>query len=130
MKSNRLPAVLFGAAFKTGNNNLMEKVIFENLLNFLRPLEVAVNGRKQGITKKKQNLPSARLLISKIELLKQFIDVVKQFNINLFENIENMSYRSMKENCEYSTKWKIVKKDIFKVWTSKSLNLNDFNVTD
>ncbi|KAF2898553.1 hypothetical protein ILUMI_07624 [Ignelater luminosus] len=98
-----------------------------------RPLEVAVEGKKQGITKKKQNTKSCRLQISKIELFRSFLTTIeKNRNLfNLFGNIKlsELQYGVAKSNAkEYQEMWTNLKLKHFKLWTVKDSALLQFVV--
>lgn len=99
-------------------------------LSIFRKVEVIVNGRRQGITKKKWNTPAGKLFISKRGLLEQYLDVVqvKYPEIGFELGIDvGISYKSAKNAATaYETAWKYTKSFIFKQWTTKPNNLNDF----
>lgn len=96
--------------------------------------QVAVGGKRQGVTKKKANTPSGRLSISKIELFRSYIDIVKKFNhkLNIYPSetdFEAMRYCDAKfGSAEYQNAWNILKKDYFHIWTYKPDHLNTFRI--
>ncbi|KAL4706612.1 hypothetical protein ACJJTC_009024, partial [Scirpophaga incertulas] len=85
--------------------------------------EVAVHGRKLGLTKKKAISPSNSLCITKYNLYKRFQHLILQKDLqNIFnlQSIENITYNEMKRKSHrYIEKWTIVKKNFFKTWTCK-----------
>ncbi|KAJ0178883.1 hypothetical protein K1T71_005658 [Dendrolimus kikuchii] len=87
--------------------------------------EVAVQGKKLGITKKGANSLNSSLGISKYNLYKTFFDI-----LNLDDNIRerivgnddtvNISYNNMKgKSKKYLENWLLVKEKVFKTWTVK-----------
>lgn len=103
-----------------------------------RPLEVAVAGKRQGVTKKKVNTPSGRLLISKKELFKKFLETVnyldKDLGVRVFEGAKSTSELTYHEakmlSTQYQSTWDELKKNYFRIWTSKSPELNRFRAND
>ncbi|XP_050306056.1 tRNA-specific adenosine deaminase 1 [Anthonomus grandis grandis] len=82
-------------------------------------LEVAVNGRRQGVTKK-QLLKKGNLTVCKSDIFKVFL---KKFDK------ENVSYKEAKESSRnYQNNWGILKES-FGAWTLKDPALLEFNVT-
>ncbi|XP_047022762.1 tRNA-specific adenosine deaminase 1 [Helicoverpa zea] len=88
-------------------------------------LEVAVQGRKLGVTVKKAISPACSLNISKYNLYKQFL---KTLNTNEElkqkicgqEQIESIPYNKMKKkSTRYYEKWLDVKEKFFRTWTVK-----------
>ena len=97
-------------------------------LNF-RKLEVAIEGKKQGVTKKNANTKKARLQISKIELYRIFLRIIQMYEINSLEisNLKTLSYFDMKHKAiEYRQNWNVVKCLAFKIWTKKDEKLLKF----
>lgn len=97
-------------------------------------MEVIVNGRRQGITKKKWNTAAGKLFISKRGLLEKYLDVVQvkypEIGIGIELGIEaGISYKFAKNAATaYKTAWTHTKQCIFKQWTTKPINVNDFVV--
>lgn len=94
-------------------------------------LEVAVNGKKQGVTKKKVNTKSGRLLISKLGLFRKYLEVVESnpdLEVNNDTNlIQSCTYLETKQNCEeYNDLWKDLKQKYFGSWTTKPEELLKF----
>lgn len=92
---------------------------------YFRPLEISVNGKKQGVTKKCRNKKEGRLLICKKELLTTFIELSSNLNV-LNDNLQLLCYKEIKNCCEYATVWNLVKLQIFCTWTKKDENLLNF----
>lgn len=92
--------------------------------------QVSVNGKLQGATKKK----GGHMKISKIELFRSYLDIVKKFNdkLNLFEanvDFNNLRYCDAKtKSMEYQQVWNDMKKDYFNVWTTKPSEINAFTI--
>ncbi|XP_052740520.1 tRNA-specific adenosine deaminase 1 isoform X2 [Bicyclus anynana] len=90
-----------------------------------RLFEVAVQGKKLGVTKKKANDLSSSLSISKYKLYKKFLELLNT-NKELKENIcgtepvENIPYNEMKRKAiQYQEQWSETKEVFFKSWTLK-----------
>lgn len=94
--------------------------------------EVCVAGKRQGITKKKANTRSARLLIAKIELFRLYIELIEELqNMNLIdsssEDIRQMKYHDVKcLSTEYQSQWREIKQKMFGVWSEKPKANNSF----
>ncbi|XP_075972007.1 adenosine deaminase, tRNA-specific 1 [Anticarsia gemmatalis] len=87
--------------------------------------EVAVQGKKLGVTKKKIHLPSSSLCISKYNIYRKFLNIVNS-NVELKQklceehDIESVPYNVMKmKSKRYFDKWLEVKTKFFKTWTVK-----------
>uniref|UniRef100_A0A1B6DCN8 tRNA-specific adenosine deaminase 1 n=1 Tax=Clastoptera arizonana TaxID=38151 RepID=A0A1B6DCN8_9HEMI len=86
-----------------------------------KPLEIGVEGRRQGVTKKSRD--NGRLMICKLELFRVFISLTG-------EKYQNMSYREVKNLAkEYQNKWQLLKEK-FGGWTEKPQNLSEFKLSD
>lgn len=97
-------------------------------LSVFRQTEVSVDGRRQGVTKKQLKINGA-LKISKKELFKKFIDVIKQRGINL-QDIKSttVTYKAVKMcSVSYQRQWDDLRKK-FRVWTVKDPQLLNFTV--
>lgn len=98
------------------------------------PQQVAVAGKRQGITKKMANKRNARLLITKIELFREYLEILKKFNhkMDLYPldtNFEDLSYTEAKRKSqEYEKTWSELKGNYFKVWTVKRNELQHFKI--
>lgn len=87
--------------------------------------EVAVGGKKLGLTKKQRLNSKIRLSISKIEMFHCFIKLAKRFKIR--EGVEKFCYKEAKlMACDYQKVWEKLKCDGFKNWTNKDTGLLDF----
>lgn len=93
-------------------------------------LEVAVDGKKQGTTKKNMHSVKAQLKICKLQIFNAFITKLDECNIRLCSDVENknLTYIAAKNVCKgYNDNWRNLK-DSFGVWTSKQSTLLDFTV--
>ncbi|CAB3238973.1 unnamed protein product [Arctia plantaginis] len=88
-------------------------------------LEVAVLGKKLGVTKKRANLPSSSLCISKYNIYRTFLNIVKS-DPDLKrvlcdqENVDSIPYNLMKsKSTRYRDRWRALKCNFFKTWTVK-----------
>lgn len=101
-----------------------------------RPLEVAVAGKRQGVTKKKINTPSGRLLICKKELFKRFIETINCFANDLQilrgdELATELTYDGAKMlSTQYQSTWNELKKNYFRSWSTKPSDLGQFRAND
>nr|XP_037868938.1 tRNA-specific adenosine deaminase 1 isoform X2 [Bombyx mori] len=92
-----------------------------------RILEVAVQGRKLGLTKKGKSIsPDASLIISKYNIYKIFLKLLnrnKELKVSIFgdESIENIPYNKMKiKSKQYRDRWENLKENFFRIWTVKA----------
>lgn len=87
--------------------------------------EVSVAGRRQGITKKKLITRTARLLISKIEMFRIYIELMEELlEKNLIgsspTNLRQMSYQDVKcLSTDYQKQWNEIKHNMFSDWSEK-----------
>lgn len=90
-------------------------------------LEVAVEGKKQGVTKKKINSEIGRLKICKLELFKLFMTIVRLKKIDVLNDISNEScYGNVKKMAKaYQTNWNSLKERLG-TWISKNPDLLHF----
>lgn len=96
--------------------------------------QVAVNGKRLGVTKKKANTPSGRLAISKVELFRCYLDILKRFNETLelypadtdFNSLQYCDAKNASES--YQQAWNDLKQNYFQVWTTKMDELNTFKI--
>jgi hypothetical protein len=111
-----------------------------------RALEVAVEGRKQGVTKKVAHSSACQLLICKKELLRQFVNVILSMPdpilhlptvlkisdvTEIEQRLVNMPYRRLKNlSDDYKQAWNIVRVSSFPSWTVKSEALQCFRLAD
>lgn len=98
------------------------------------PHQVAVNGKRLGVTKKKANTLSGRLFISKIELFRCYLDILKKFNekLSLYPNdmnFDTLRYCDAKNaSIEYQSAWNSVKQKYFGIWSTKPDELKTFTI--
>ncbi|KAK3927872.1 tRNA-specific adenosine deaminase 1 [Frankliniella fusca] len=102
-----------------------------------RPLEIAVEGRRLGVTKKKQGTAAGRLQICKKNLFKQFLTCwsLKEMFRNQVEPsssvYNDLSYLECKSDAVvYRNAWKCVLKETNLPWTMKPSNLFLFGSED
>ncbi|XP_077302194.1 adenosine deaminase, tRNA-specific 1 [Arctopsyche grandis] len=92
-----------------------------------RPLEAAVEGKKQGVTKKNASSDKCFMMISKKGLFNKFLSVSNQVSasskVNVMKkqlNSNDTSYLKIKRKSDrYYNKWNIIKNSFFKVWCEK-----------
>lgn len=97
-----------------------------------RNFEIAVGGKRQGVTKKKINTAIGRLFICKMEIFRQFLDLVLANNdsVELISKYDRlMTYAEAKNVAEeYKIAWSDLKQSVFRKWTVKK-NINyDFKL--
>lgn len=98
------------------------------------PQQVAVAGKRQGMTKKKAKERGGRLLITKIELFREYLCILKKFNEKLglyatMTNFNELTYLNAKNtSVEYQNIWNNLKTNYFKVWSLKDDNLKKFKI--
>ncbi|XP_046753036.1 tRNA-specific adenosine deaminase 1 [Diprion similis] len=93
-----------------------------------RQLEISVDGRKQGATKKKKR--GNYLLISKQELFRTFLRTVDRFN-RMTTSEQNHPkkityYHAKQSSTAYQQSWSGLKLQSFRTWPAKPLYLQDF----
>ncbi|EDW86188.1 uncharacterized protein Dwil_GK16285 [Drosophila willistoni] len=106
---------------------------WSHLPDRLRPYEISVNGKRQGVTKKKLDTPVAALAISKyklflcfLELLRSQKEIRKSLDI-LTEDLPNLSYGTCKQLAtRYQEAWQQLKSEYFEQWTRKPDKLLEF----
>ncbi|KAB0792027.1 hypothetical protein PPYR_13988 [Photinus pyralis] len=87
--------------------------------------EVAIEGLKQGVTKKNRHARSARLQICKIEMFRRFLTAAEFLRLPSCKNF--VFYDDAKADAkDYQRKWAALKVDKFKSWTSKDGKLQHF----
>jgi tRNA-specific adenosine deaminase 1 len=93
-------------------------------VDFFRPIEIAVNGLKQGATKTKNK--SSSLLISRKELFKTFLRVYEKFasDKQLQHPKKLMYYHYKQYSLCYQNSWKETLR-IFQTWPIKPLYLQE-----
>lgn len=93
-------------------------------------MEIAVNGRRAGVTKKALNTEKAQLSVCKCQLAKRFCEIVQKnkFPIHI---PEDCTYAELKNNCKnYNKTWNFIKTNIFKNWTEKPIDLLNFTLEE
>lgn len=90
-----------------------------------RTQEVAVQGKKLGVTKKGSSSHNNLVCISKYKLYTQFIDILN-LDFKIKERIVgdndmlSIPYNTMKwKSKKYFENWSLVKEKVFKTWTVK-----------
>lgn len=97
--------------------------------------QVAVAGKRQGATKKKLNR-SGRMMISKIELFRLYLEIVKKIS-----NVRKLYAPHIDLNClrycdakaaavDYQIIWNDLKQNYFEYWTAKPEELLQFIVDE
>lgn len=95
-------------------------------INLIKPIsEVAVQGKKLGVTKKTQTKSSFCLKISKASLFKSFLSILQQHK-ELRQTVlgemqlNEAEYDDIKSKSKnYNDKWLFIKENFFKLWTIK-----------
>lgn len=107
---------------------------------------MAVEGKKQGVTKKAGHTSAGRLLICKKELLRQFVKMVLLMPeaashitsvldtsdvagniVEVEQHLVNMPYRQLKYlSKDYQEAWNTVRATCFPSWTVKCQSLLNF----
>ncbi|BFF94095.1 tRNA-specific adenosine deaminase 1 [Drosophila madeirensis] len=108
-------------------------LVWSQLPDDLRPYEISVNGKRQGVTKKKLESAQAALAVSKFKLFQTFLNLL-QSRAELrakFQrddsDVELMTYACCKNLCEdYQQAWRQLKEEYFQQWTFKPKGLLDF----
>ncbi|KZS18938.1 tRNA-specific adenosine deaminase 1 [Daphnia magna] len=104
----------------------------------VKQLEVAVEGRKQGLTKKNQNQSSCYLEICKKNLFKKFLFLLSKFQVDdlpmhlkeRHTDIQTMTYNQVKRLCtDYVQMWEKARVNILPTWTTKPTALTEFTVS-
>ena len=109
----------------------------------LRPstkqLEVAVEGKKQGATKKTQSKPSGRLEVCKKNLFQSFVTLLQRTEIDNLPThlkewvpqLEEMTYFQSKQLAtNYAEMWQQLRAQVMPTWTIKGVHLMQFTVKD
>lgn len=126
--------------FPYGKNNALRvnpsanSIIFCKVGESDRSIEVAVNGKRQGVTKKQLQTRKAHLKIAKIELFTEYLSILSEFpelKSHLYSdniNLDDLCYKNVKTLAtnEYSVQWKRLKENYLPNWTTKNENLLNF----
>lgn len=93
-----------------------------------KKLEVAVDGRRHGLTKSKALTPLGRLKLCKRELFSVFCEIAPQFGVEIDKSD---SYRKWKDvSTEYQNLWKTVKSKTFSEWPTKEGAFDNFSLIE
>uniref|UniRef100_A0A1B0D2F7 tRNA-specific adenosine deaminase 1 n=1 Tax=Phlebotomus papatasi TaxID=29031 RepID=A0A1B0D2F7_PHLPP len=90
-----------------------------------RPHEVAVAGKRQGVTKKKLKTPAARLLIAKRSLFEHYMSTFA----HPIATVQDLLYQEAKDK-EYRAVGQWLKEQYFRVWPRKGENYLKFTCKD
>ncbi|KAL7740412.1 hypothetical protein ACLKA6_013207 [Drosophila palustris] len=110
-------------------------IIWSDLSESPRPHEIVVNGKRQGVTKKKLQSPQAACAVSKYKLLESFLDLLhcsielrKKLQLQL-PDLDRLTYAKCKSMAgDYQLAWQQLKSDYFQQWTSKPEDLLEFTI--
>ncbi|KAF5283149.1 hypothetical protein FQA39_LY17407 [Lamprigera yunnana] len=97
----------------------------------MEPLQVAVDGLKQGVTKKDRTTRAARVTISKIELFRLFletIDILRLPHLKELQKCEVYYDETKKKAVQYQRNISVLMDEGFKCWTLKNKNLEHFSM--
>ncbi|XP_017014719.2 tRNA-specific adenosine deaminase 1 [Drosophila takahashii] len=108
-------------------------LVWSKLPEDFRPYEISVNGKRQGVTKKKVDTPQAALAVSKYKLFLSFLELHRsnpklseKFDKNL-SDLELITYASCKDlSRDYQLAWRQVKDKYFLQWIKKPQELLEF----
>ena len=104
-----------------------------------KQLEVAVEGKKQGATKKTQNRPSGRLAVCKKNLLQTFTALLRTAQIEDLPNhlkewvprLEELTYSQAKRLAtNYADMWQQLRAKVMPTWTLKGAHLMEFTAQE
>lgn len=91
---------------------------------------MAVAGKRQGVTKKKLATPVGRLQISKIELLRQFLQLTvtdcPEIGATLGVTASSTYEQAKRASVSYTRACELLKRSYFKCWTTKPADINSF----
>lgn len=101
-----------------------------------KPLEIAVNGKKQGVIKKNLNSKIGSLQISKLKLFEKYEELLlrnpeifRSIFLDRVQNLNKLSYYVCKKySSDYHRAWQLAKKQYFRKWTVKPDNLLHFHI--
>ena len=102
-----------------------------------KQLEVAIEGRKQGVTKKTIGRPSSRLEICKKNFFQSFASIVKSVHArNVFNHLppstlSSITYHQAKQlSSDYMSCWETIRTKVMPTWSRKPTNLTNFTIKD
>lgn len=89
-------------------------------------LEIAVEGKRQGVIKKKLNTEISQLKICKLQIFKEFMNICNSKGIIFCDDFQNCNYGDMKRLAQdYQQNWAKLKSQIG-IWTKKDPELLNF----
>ncbi|XP_065560065.1 tRNA-specific adenosine deaminase 1-like isoform X2 [Artemia franciscana] len=92
--------------------------------------EVAVEGKKQGVTKKLRNIGKANLSVCKRELYHDYVNLKTAVSTEKFETVK-LTYSEAKNlSVEYCKLWKDVRDRVFKIWSQKPKHFEGFSICE
>lgn len=127
-----LPHIKFMYAQSKGLNPSPNSIVWCQCME--KSIEVAVNGRRLGATKKQKN---GGLSISKFEIFKSFVETLENLKnagsaLHLHTHIselKKLTYEEAKKLCTlYQDQWNTLKSKCIKTWTKKPVNLQKFKI--
>lgn len=109
-------------------------IIYSRVPETLRPIEVSVGGKRQGVTKKHLQSRKAHLKISKIELFTEYMNILSELSelkSHLYSNtinFDDLCYKDVKTLPKnvYYVQWKRLREGLLPNWTTKNENLSNF----
>ncbi|XP_070494656.1 tRNA-specific adenosine deaminase 1 [Chironomus tepperi] len=115
-------------------NPSANSIIYCQLPEKMKPIEVSVSGKRQGVTKKHLLSRKAHLKISKIELFTEYMNILSEFSelkLHLYSNtinFDDLCYKDIKTlpKNEYYLQWKRLREGLLPNWTTKNDNLSNF----
>ncbi|XP_075162627.1 adenosine deaminase, tRNA-specific 1 isoform X2 [Haematobia irritans] len=109
-------------------------LVWCNIPDFMKPYEVSVNGKRQGVTSKTIDTIHAALSVSKLRLFKVFSEIIQQHQNKLnisYDAIKNSTYANCKLiSNDYQSSWSELRSKYFKQWSQKPENMLNFKISD
>lgn len=109
---------------------LLNGIIISFIYFHFRPLEIAVEGRRLGTTKK--NRSRSFLCVAKKSLFGKFLNVYRGLHRNELEVLKDTTYGAFKsKSLRYYTSWNTIKQTVFEDgWPKKNRELLKFYAPD
>jgi hypothetical protein len=117
------------------NKYKIQSVNLFSVFYSLRAFQVAVAGKRQGVTKKHLLTRKAHLKIAKVELFTEYLNILDNLpelkshlysdNIN-FHDLCYIDVKTLPTN-RYTEQWRLLKVKYFPEWTTKNENFNLLN---
>lgn len=134
MDFNRLRAVLFGVMCLKSeftNTSVFTRLFTNNIVNLsFRDTEVAVSGKRQGVTKKLLSTPAGRLKICKVELLRLYQRLIlvdfPEIGVELGIQSDTTYDQVKRAAAQYTEACDLLKTTYFMGWTTKPSDINAF----